>query len=354
MRLLQAVALNGLDDVNHVNRATGSAYHSSFSNFREAVEIPGLPTENWMATRFGESGGHTLWEQDDSPGFKFAEATMLMFVPFNTNLSSIDPGRDILRFEGGGQSTWVGIRQRTDGSFFGWWGNLGNFDDLDIEFQPGFVYSITFRVRGQSTPAASNASVELFINGELKWSRDNFQISTANGTTYEGTNELVTSGPGFELFYRDIVVWDEWTTDAGVAPAYYRAEMVTSQNMVEDASSTMTAPPLGVAALSDEDDDTFYLGDADGEFLQIGITEPSHSLGGPSTAQRITVESTKGSTENVIAELSVTGGVDTELHTWEDLSTDSPSYRYFTTSVDADDVSEITVRITSNELPPLP
>jgi len=354
MNLLQAVALNGLSSINQVNRATGSAYSSSFSGFRQDVDIPGLPTENWISARFGDTSGHTRWEQDDSPGFKFAEATMLMFVPFNTDLSNIDPGRDVLRFEGGGQNTWVGVRQRADGSYFGWWGNLGNFDDLDIEFQPGFAYSITFRVRGQSASNTSNASVELFINGELKWSRDNFQISTANGTTFQGTNELVTSGPGVEFFYRDIVVWDEWTTDAGVAPVYYRAEMITSQDMVEDAASTMTAPALGISALSDEDSRTFYLGDADGEFLQIGITEPSHSLGGVSSAQRIAVESTKGSTENAIAELRVTGGLGAETRTWEDLSTDSPSYRYFTTNVDADDVSEISVRITSNELPPLP
>jgi len=354
MNLLQAVALNGLTSINQINRAVGSAYSSSFANLRQDEVIPGLPTENWIAARFGESSGRLSLVQDDSPGFKFVEATMLMFVPFNTDLSNIDDGRDFVRLDGGGNNTSIGVRQRDDGTFIGWWGNTSNFEELDIEFQPGFAYTVTLRVRGQSVRTVADAQVELYINGDLKWSMTNFQISTATSTTFQGTNSLITSGPGYELYFRDIVVWDEWTTPAGTAPDYYRAEMVTSANMVEDPASTMTPPPFGISALSDQDDDTFYLADEAGEFLELSFTEPSHSVGGPTIAQRVSVESTKGSTENVVAVLNVSSAINTEERTWEDLTTDDPSYRYFATNVSADSISELGFRITSNELPPLP
>ena len=352
MSILAILSPDGALDRDHLIRQNNLNLGGS-AELEIDVEIPGLPTQNYMSAPFGfSSGGARISSYDLPPageqmGLEF-HATVV--VPFNTDFSTANTTSDILIITGFGMT--VQTRVQADGSISSRIGTVSapwvNPDGSPFEFEPGFLYHMVYRMVGSSTVGEPDAIFEVWVNGVLVANLvDVMFVNSTAGRLSPPTNTsnflAVASGPGVDFLVRDVVVFDELQSDPGVAPPYFAAERLDVGMSVVGAGNTFTL--TGPAILSDGSDDTLAEGLNTGDVLELELTATDAS-----EHQHVYLGLTKVTTENNDVGISIDSNGNQDLVSFEPLNTGPFEDNYFPLNASAD--GNLVFRITNRELTP--
>ena len=168
MSILSILSPDGAVDRNHLERQNNLQLGSGV-NLEVDVEIPGLPTQNYLSVSFGSgSGGPRLPSYPLPPAGEQVELEFhaTVVVPFNTDFSDTTTNTDILSIIGFPLVTQT--RVQADGSILSRVGFISvtwtNPDGSPFQFQPGFLYHMVYRLVGSSNNGVEDALFEVWVN----------------------------------------------------------------------------------------------------------------------------------------------------------------------------------------------
>ena len=203
--------------------------------------------------------------------------------------------------------------------------------NLPPVFTPGFVYHCVWRAIGETDTNSSDGSAELWINGNLMYNVTNISIDTAStGATLQGGGQIVVSGVNSRPFnFRDVIMFDDWSSAPGVAPNYYRVDSL--EPSVFGGDNNFAEPANGIAGLTDTSDTTIASGATDGDQLQVRFTQRTNATVGTTEHQMVYIRGTKSTTENTkvdVTLLDTSNSAVQSTNSFIDLTTNSFTDRY--------------------------
>ena len=279
MSILAVLSPDGAVDQIHLERQNDLRLLAGV-DLEVDVEIPGLPTQNYMSASLGNtSGGPRLALYPLPPVGEQVELEFhaTVVVPFNTDFSNPNTTVDIFYISG--FPITLQTRVQADGSIrsqvsmvLETWTNP---DGSPFQFQPGFLYHMVYRLVGSSDSNVDDALFEVWVNDVLVASAvdtrfTNGPLGRLPAPTSNNNFLAVASGPGFNFLVRDVVVFDELQSAPGVAPPYFAVERLDVGAATVGAGNTFTL--TDPAELEDGSDTTLAEGLNTGDVLELELT----------------------------------------------------------------------------------
>lgn len=317
------------------------------------VEIPGLPTQNYLSSSLGFStGGARLPSYPLPPVGEQVELEFhaTVVVPFNTDFSNATTTNDILFISG--FPLTVQTRVQADGSIRSQVSMITvtwtNPDGSPFQFQPGFLYHMVYRLVGSSDSNVDDALFEVWVNDVLVASSVDARFTNGPlGRLPAPDNNFnflaVASGPGLEFLVRDVVVFDELQSAPGVAPPYFAVERLDVGAATVGAGNTftLTAP----SELQDGSEATLAEGLNTGDVLELELTATDVS-----EHQHLYISLGKATTENNDVLISIGSNGNQDMVDLQPLNTGTFEDSYFPLNISAD--QNLVFRVTNRDLVP--
>ena len=283
MKLISAIGGDGFNDISEVNEMTDFEASEPQMNLAP-LNVLGLPNEQWFQGTTSNSSSavskvtnRTEFTEDEYGRIAVESSVMAYFTStyyststwLDCNLTSIFTGTTIGGGYGGFTVAMVNGSLQLNTTYMDLYssGGTGTYT-----FERNKTYAITVRLRGPDVNASATRPglYEVWVNGVLVeggiWS------STRSTTIRDMTGpviQTITSGDAEGDFrYRNLMVWDGFTTDENTPPAVLRVTDYVSTDVVGSEHTAQGGTSDDV--ITDDSDSTYIYMDGAGKTVEIG------------------------------------------------------------------------------------
>lgn len=296
----EIVQVNGMAGTVNANVVYESAFDTTTS----------LGTDNYLRMNGNQiylPFNRPLVTNPTAGQFVYYEYTVTGFIPVGTVLNNGDGITQLAGLEADGQ--WS-VSVIYDNGQIVINNHLSQVITTTNILEAGKPYTFTIRTKSEQEgpPGAENGEIEIWLNG--------VQIYALTGVNWVDDDQLSAAamranfgGPGFDILWRDAVVWDAWTTGAGINPVFHRVETLdntgSAVTITGTAEDELEAVPTDVDSMADFDDNTFIKLTGDTSSIQAELANASGVSPATASAVQTYLRARKDNTETTSVTVDV-------------------------------------------------
>ena len=278
-KLITALAGDGFTGITEVTEMTN--YIAQYGIGLQFLNVLGVPAEKWFYGIGGPNANLHLYTNrtdftEDVYDRIAVEASVMVYFTSTNSTSSSDLDCSLLQLFTGTTGTYGGISLDVVNGSLSVAATNGELTPTDgsgsLTIERDTVYTVTIRMRGRdiSNNSERPSIYEIWINNDLI-QKGTWYSSTSQDIRYMTGPTITTKVKGEaegDFRYRNLMLWDGFTTDEGTPPLILRVTEYVSTGVTGTDHTAVGGTADSV--ITDNDDDTYLALDGANQNVELG------------------------------------------------------------------------------------